>query len=671
MVMKRFALIGVVSLLLSIGFVACSSENERPQEEPLTDAPQDSDTLSARADQELTEVVNQTLGLRASVVASVALDGAVATGIRLQVPIAEQVQELELHEHSVRAEGYKVLAQLEDGSYEEVAPGPIRTLRGIVSGVPDSVVAATLEEDGIYARIFLPDGEQYWVEPIALKVADAAADQYAVYRNEDIIQPQKTCGFDDIVLQPERSEQSVGLRRPQGTGACGTGLCQAQVAADADFEYFQFWGSVLAVTNRINNVINAVNVQYERDVDITQVVTTIIVRTTSSDPYSSADPVTLLNQFRTHWLNNQGGVQRDLAQLFTGRDLNGTTIGIAWLEGVCNSLGFSVVQSDFTGSFGCVTDLSAHEFGHNWGADHCSCSGYTMNPSITCANQFHPTFDIPEISLFRDSRTCLTGVVGGCSGDADCDDGDDCNGLETCNGGTCQSGTPVNCNDANACTTDSCAPATGLCSNTPVNCNDGNACTADICNPASGCVHTPLAECCGNDTCELGEDCTTCPGDCPSGGGAGCGNGVCEPTVGEDCLSCSADCNGQQSGPPSQRFCCGDGAGQNPVDCNNDPENHCNVGAWACGASPDPFCCGDGLCEGGEQCICPADCGAPPASETSCTDGVDNDCDGSIDCTDGNCSGNPACPSCGAPGAPCSNNSDCCSNKCKGNGTCR
>jgi len=45
-----------------------------------------------------------------------------------------------------------------------------------------------------------------------------------------------------------------------------------------------------------------------------------------------------------------------------------------------------------------------------------------------------------------------------------------------------------------------------------------------------------------------------------------CGNSTCDP--GEDCGTCS-DCAGQASGPPSQRFCCGDGVTQGPE--ANDP----------------------------------------------------------------------------------------------------
>jgi hypothetical protein len=52
---------------------------------------------------------------------------------------------------------------------------------------------------------------------------------------------------------------------------------------------------------------------------------------------------------------------------------------------------------------------------------------------------------------------------------------------------------PVNCDDQNACTLDSCDPAVGTCTHAPVSCDDGNACTADSCDPIAGCQHQPIA----------------------------------------------------------------------------------------------------------------------------------------------------------------------------------
>ena len=77
--------------------------------------------------------------------------------------------------------------------------------------------------------------------------------------------------------------------------------------------------------------------------------------------------------------------------------------------------------------------------------------------------------------------------------------------------------------------------------------------------------------------------------------------------------------------------------------------------------------CGDAVCNGTEtKCTCPGDCGPAPTTETSCTDGVSNDCDGAIDCADSDCSANAACVSACDNDTICEAGEDCnnCRNDC-------
>jgi subtilisin family serine protease len=86
--------------------------------------------------------------------------------------------------------------------------------------------------------------------------------------------------------------------------------------------------------------------------------------------------------------------------------------------------------------------------------------------------------------------------------------------------------------------------------------------------------------------------------------------------------------------------------------------------------------CGDGTCDPEEdQCSCPEDCGTPPPNEipnSTCQDGIDNDCNDGADCDDPDCETDPACVNpcdddgvC-EPGEDCHNCSSDCDSKLNG-----
>ncbi|MGH7893021.1 MAG: MopE-related protein [Candidatus Binatia bacterium] len=204
-----------------------------------------------------------------------------------------------------------------------------------------------------------------------------------------------------------------------------------------------------------------------------------------------------------------------------------------------------------------------------------------------------------------------------------------------------------------------------------------------------GCAGTPrcTSSCtidtstCTNGVCDATETCAGCPADCAATDAA-CGNGVCEAGNGETCVSCPADCAGRQGGKPSARFCCGFG-GPNPIGCD---ANRCG----ACTTQVIDVCCGDGQCNGGEtnatcsrDCFpctdadgdgyCPSqgDCNDAnptirPNAVEACSGGVDENCNGLVDCNDPACATSPSCTTCSPLGASCTQNGQCCSLSCGG-----
>jgi hypothetical protein len=407
-------------------------------------------------------------------------------------------------------------------------------------------------------------------------------------------------------------------------------------------------------------------------------------------------------------------------------------IGCAWIGG----WGMALVR--YGSDAATEGELWWHEYGHNVGLNHNSDARYVMygtlyggsstyNVAVSAAecNTYHTPssgsspqmldggacadadFDEVQDQIDNcptvpnrdqndadgDGRGDLCDQA--CTTNADCDDVNVCNGAERCDAvAGCRAGTPLQCNDGNACNgVETCNATSGCLPGVAPVCGPTDAC----CQPGCGVWDDNDCRVCGDAACTPGEDCLSCPGDCPREQGAVCGNGVCEAGGGEDCVGCPGDCRGVTTGTPKNRYCCGDGDGPKPLPCSN---SICSTSGWTCDNTPLPsYCCGNGSCEGDDeafvceldcgappvcgdgtcnngesQCTCAGDCGTPPSAETACANGVDDDCDSSIDCTDPNCVGTAACPQCKSNGATCALATDCCSGRCvnkKGVKTCQ
>ncbi len=165
----------------------------------------------------------------------------------------------------------------------------------------------------------------------------------------------------------------------------------AVISFDTDAEWIALrWsGSTANTINHLATLVAQMTIIYERDagaamdqgVRILQGYS-IIRATEAEDPYTDTTgsaSSTKLNEFTSYWETNypRSVVKRALVALISGKQASGTTTsasGIAWVGGLCNSIGYSVDQL-MTGLNSNFYDMLilAHEVGHNFGSPHTHC----------------------------------------------------------------------------------------------------------------------------------------------------------------------------------------------------------------------------------------------------------------------------------------------------------
>jgi hypothetical protein len=325
--------------------------------------------------------------------------------VSVKVVIAGEPRTIDLAMHDVRGPGFQLLERNASGLTPLPTP-PCVTYRGFLAEEPTTRVAATVVNGSIEAMIHrAPTGPnvvgQTWVvQPIRRAQPNASAALHIVYRATDSDPLPYQCGTDTTGVQP-----STSTAMPDVTVTC-------EIAIEADRQFYQWNGnSVTQTQNDITNVMNQVDFIFDRDCDVTYSVVTIIVTTTNV--YTTNDSGGLLSEFASNWNANNSAIHRDIAHLFTGRNLSGSVIGVAYLSTVCSQTnGYGLSQSDFTNNFNSRVGLTSHELGHNFSAPHCNSNSpcYIMCSGLGgCSNNltlFSPTASA-QISGFASSAPCM------------------------------------------------------------------------------------------------------------------------------------------------------------------------------------------------------------------------------------------------------------------------
>lgn len=223
-------------------------------------------------------------------------------------------------------------------------------------------------------------------------------------------------------------------------------------------------------------------------------------------------------------------------------DISGTTLGYAQFPGAGPaSTDGVVIDYKYFGTTGTATspfDLgrtTTHEVGHwlnlmhIWGDGPCGVddlvadtpdaedanrgcdTGHVSCGSVNMVQNYMDYSDDACMNLFtqgqRERMRALFDAGGyresilispgcNCAANVQCDDANACT-KDSCILGVCEYAS-ISCDDQNACTLDGCDTATG-CSNALITCDDSVACTVDGCN--NGCIHSDT--CCPRQNIDI------------------------------------------------------------------------------------------------------------------------------------------------------------------------
>jgi uncharacterized repeat protein (TIGR01451 family) len=257
----------------------------------------------------------------------------------------------------------------------------IVAFEGYLPNLPGSWVRVT-RSGTRWAGIWFDGASYYAIDSagaMASANADAAAaapDSLVVFRLSDAVM-EGPVFMDDTVRPAFTAEAladqvSVELQSPTTAAALvATRRLTVGFIADAELVALDGANTERNILDRLNTIDGVFASQV--GVHIQAGAPTLLDAATQ--PFSSTDPGTLLTQLRDYRGASATQKAMGLSHLMTGRDLDGQTVGIAFLSDVAK--GIALCSSRFSASLSearrsLVYDalIAAHEMGHVFGAPH-------------------------------------------------------------------------------------------------------------------------------------------------------------------------------------------------------------------------------------------------------------------------------------------------------------
>lgn len=321
--------------------------------------------------------------------------------IRMSFDVLGRSYDLELEPNA------RLISAIATGNRNSLLP-----YKGQVNGIPDSWVRMVIA-DGAPSGLIWDGRALIAIEPPGNNIANSL----------DII------GFrlSDLIIQPGAlSCASGGSAATTGAdvykaivGGAGDALAvgaveEINIGAVGDFEAFDNHGAntEARILARLSNVDGI----YSDQVGIQISVPVVEIFTDANDPFTTNVANDLLDEVAAYRGSTPTQQAQGLTHLYTGRNLQGTTAGVAFVGAICQPTAGSGL-SEISNSATIDSLIAAHEIGHNFGADHdgdatgtCATAPLThiMAPSVNSNNDTFSACSIGVMQSHAAGASCVT-----------------------------------------------------------------------------------------------------------------------------------------------------------------------------------------------------------------------------------------------------------------------